>query len=178
VAVGSTGPAVLLSSTRLDADGTAVVTITDADGTVLGAWNGSDADGGLVAPGAYQIHVRWMDGANVKGEGSASLAVLPTGSSLLRSALVAPNPVGPTRAYVELDWTPDGRTDTVRWRLYDLAGELILQHEVSASATRDLWDLRSASGKAASGGVYLWEVEAINGGRMVERRVLKFVVVR
>jgi hypothetical protein len=179
VAVGSTGPAVYLSSTRLDADGTALVTITDADGDVLGAWNGIGADGGLVAPGAYQIHVRWTDGAGIhKADASASLAVLPTGSGLVRSARVAPDPVLASSPAVELRWTPDGRSDTVRWGLYDLAGELILQNEVSALAGRDVWDLRSSSGKAASGGFYLWEVEALTGGRMVERRVLKFVVVR
>jgi hypothetical protein len=178
VAVGSAGPWVLLSTTRLDADGTAVVVISDADGVVLGRWNGVHADGGPVAPGAYQVHVRWTQDGTAKADGSATLTFLPVSNALLRSALIGPNPVTPRDRSVRLFWTPDSRTDWVRGRLYNLAGELIVTQESPADLGSQTWDLDSTGGLPVSGGLYLWEVEALSSGKVLERRVLKFVVVR
>jgi hypothetical protein len=179
VAVSAYGQAISLSSSRLDTDGQQRVVIRDAAGTVLGSWDGTHADGGFVAPGAYRVVVRWTENGSDRAQSEADLAVLPAGSALLRTATVAPNPAGRdglNRAV--LCWIPDGRTDWVRGRLYNLAGELVLQHETPANLGRETWDLLSPGGLPVSGGIYLWEVEAISNGRVVERRVLKFVVVR
>jgi hypothetical protein len=93
---------------------------------------------------------------------------------------VAPNPAGrDASGRVSLRWVPDLKTALVRGRLYSLAGELIAQGEADALAGRLDWNLLVASGRAASGGIYLWQAEALSGeGLVLERKVLKFVVIR
>lgn len=169
----------MLSSDRLILDGSQVLSIHDSTGDLLGTWNGSPSEGGWVAPGAYVIRVVWTENENVLGRAQVGVVVQAAANALLRSALVAPNPAGGQGSQlVSLRWTPDGRTEWVRGRLYNLAGEYVHRGEVPANQGRQDWDLRSPSGEAVAGGVYLWHVEALSGGKVLERRVLKFVVVR
>jgi flagellar hook assembly protein FlgD len=174
------GQGLQLSTGVLQVDGVQVVSIRDADGNLLGEWNGLHADGGFATPGAYRIRVVWSEGGAELAQASIGLAVQPAGNALIRSVRVAPNPAGKDASgRVSLRWVPDARTATVRGRFYSLAGELISQDEAAATAGRLDWDLRAGSGRSVSGGIYLWQVEALSGeGLILERKVLKFVVIR
>jgi hypothetical protein len=132
----------------------------------------------MVSPGAYQIRVQWWEGDTLRGYAKIGLAVLLEGNALLRSAQVSPNPAGrAASSRVSVLWTPDALTDTVRGSIYNVAGELIARLEAPASAGRLDWSLVSVSGESVSGGVYLWNLEALAGNYVLERRTLKFVVV-
>ncbi len=174
------GPDLLLSSRQLQADGQAAIEIRDALGELLGRWDGAHADGGLVAPGAYRIRALWTENGAEKNKSDVAVAVLPAQNALLKSLVVAPNPAGRLGSeQVALRWVPDGKTDRVRGRIYNLAGELVSLGEAPAQDRRLSWGLRSPAGEAVSGGVYVWQTDAVDSaGRVLERRVLKFVVVR
>jgi hypothetical protein len=168
-----------LSTARLEVDGIGQVLIYDEQGRYLGAWNGVHADGGLAAPGAYRIQAQWSDASGPLAQQSVGMLLLPRSSALLLSLLVAPNPAGRDgRDLASLRWIPDGRTQWVRGSIYNVAGERVQAHEVLASQGRIDWNLRTPGGETVSGGVYLWEVEAVDVfGRVFERRAVKFVVV-
>jgi hypothetical protein len=172
--------ALSLSSPTLSVDGQAQVQLYDSAGRLLGAWNGVASDGGLAGPGAYRIHAAWSENGTVQAQKDAMLMVQPQSSALLKSLLVAPDPAGRNGGeLVSLRWIPDGKTVWIRASIYNLAGERVQSGEVLAAQGRADWGLRSPSGQAASSGIYLWEVEAVDGsGRVLERRGVKFVVLR
>jgi hypothetical protein len=178
-AVVSLGTAVLTSAPVLFADGGQSILFHDEAGNLLGAWDGLHSDGGFVSPGAYRVQAKW-NGNGTGVELWSAFSVLPSGSQLARSLVVAPNPAGgPGQAFAQLRWIPDTRSALVKASIYNVAGELVMTNAVDAGAGRMAWDLRTPSQLAVADGIYVWQVTVLDaGGRAIDRKVLKLAVMR
>ncbi len=165
---------------QLLADGTALARIRSADGSLNIGWDGSGDDGRLVPPGIYIIRVQWfaLDKPVIETH-SASIAVIPSTNGGLSTLTVAPNPAGGGNGLVQFNWTPVARSAAIRFRVYNIVGELVHDWQVDAKPGFTTWDLRSPSGQSLANGVYIVAAQALDGGgASVERVIRKLAVVR
>lgn len=165
---------------KLLADGTALLRVRSADGSLDIPWDGLAPDGRFVAPGIYLIQVKWsaLDKPVVESR-TASVAVIPSPNSGLSTLVVAPNPAGAGGAPVRFVWTPSARAAALRFRVYNIAGELVRDWQVSAAPGFTTWDLRSPAQQPIADGIYVVAAQAFDhGGVGMERVVRKLAVVR
>ncbi len=138
-------------------------------------WDGTNNQGQLVQSGSYTVQLL-ADGSN----GSTTLAdsqvtVVERGGDLLSGLLAAPDPaVWGQAAFVEIRFQAPAGTQ-VTGRVYDMAGELVANLDNGANPEELVLPL---NGKGLAGGVYVVAVTARAPWGTVERRILKFALVR
>jgi hypothetical protein len=142
-------------------------------------WNGTNGQGQQVQSGSYtaQLAVSHDNGAAVTVD-TASITVLNTAQGLLSGAVLAPNPAslqGLGKGGGSTLFLNTASGVQVVGRLYNLAGELVLQSTNDMAPNKLQLDLGS---HALSSGVYILSVTAQAPWGTVERKNFKMVVIR
>jgi hypothetical protein len=102
--------------------------------------------------------------------------VVPVADQLGQSLIAVPNPAD-GKLPLQLRWVPSSRAALVTGRVYNLAGELVYQKAVDASAAAMDWSLRSPNGSPITDGIYVWDVEVRDSNNRVIERLRKKVAV-
>ncbi|MDI7247746.1 MAG: S8 family serine peptidase [Bacillota bacterium] len=131
--------------------------IAEVDNTGSYAW---DVSG--LAPGEYTLRVAARD-----GKFETAKTVKFTTTRILGPIALGPNPAK-THVNIYLDLPADGTV-----RIYDIAGRLVFQQDVSKETGSVVWDLTTGGGPVASG-LYLVLVTTDDGSvRAVERLIVQ-----
>jgi hypothetical protein len=170
--------ALRVSSDPFEADGTSVLTVTSAVGDFSATWNGYASDGMKADPGAYMVEAQYtqIGKPDVESTQVARFSLIWTAGDTLSAAILAPNPASGDN--VRLFWTPKPGF-TIRAKIYDVAGELILVQLEDAGVGFKDWHMTTASNQKAAAGVYIWALELLDPrGQVVDRGFKKLVVMR
>lgn len=136
-------------------------------------WDGRNGSGAVVTSGHYQIGVHWEDGQGKSMD--ISQGVLVNGGGVSEGEITAsPNIIGGSNSFTTTFKIASGTARSLRVRLYTMAGESVKTLEGTPGSNQATWD---AAGIAS--GIYLADVEVLgSGGGVVQRRLLKVVVLR
>jgi hypothetical protein len=165
-----------LSSDPFVATGSNVLTISSAAGDFSAIWNGTDSDSNRAESGAYIVEAKYTqigkpDAVSVQ---TARFSLIWSADQTLSSAILAPNPA--SGDFVRLFWAPKPGF-TIRAKIYNVAGELILIQIEDAGVGFKDWRMNTASNQSAAPGVYIWALELIDSrGQVVDRGFKKLVV--
>jgi flagellar hook assembly protein FlgD len=176
--VPGTPEPVYLADNPFIADGVQSAVVRSASGNVQWVWNGKESGGALMQPGVYILQSQWqsLSDPGLKEVADTSFTILSQ-ASLVRRMILAPNPAG-SQGEARLIWPPDARADRIGARVYNLAGELVMEREVPSVEGSMTWNMRSHTGQLISNGTYVWAVEVLGSqGQVVERGMLKMAVV-
>ncbi len=154
------------------ADSNNKVTLTYGQGaTDFVTWDGTDARGRIVASGTYQIVVeRQLAGAKPSTQ-TTSISIIKAFSSPLAEAIAAPNPVLKSD-FVDLLAPNLGLGGWMWAKVYNMAGELVVQAQGTSPRLRVTW-----AGKKLAGGTYLIRLEAQDAVGGFETKLLKVALV-
>jgi hypothetical protein len=139
-------------------------------------WDGTNNQGQRVDSGTYTVQLE----SGTMGGGSTviattSVTVINAGDSVLAGAVVGPNPDTSADPVIWLR-APNAPAGTLLTaRLYNVAGELIMESRNDLQPDRLSFDTGS---RPVSGGVYVMSVTAVAPWGQVERHNFKLVVVR
>ena len=144
-----------------------------SEGTVV-PWDGRDSGGALAPNGAYTIRaVSTMPDGREK-QAWATFTLFRPYKSLIVAALLVPNPAS---SVAWVGFSLASTTATVRVKVYNVAGELLLEGTLPGTARFFKWDLRNRQGSRVADGLYVIALEAEDSatGRR-DRKMLKLAV--
>jgi uncharacterized repeat protein (TIGR01451 family) len=144
-----------------------------SDGTVV-SWDGLDSGGNPAPNGSYTVRAvsRLPDGREKAVW--AGFTLFRPYKSLIVNAILVPNPA---TSVAWVGFSLASTTAEVRVRVYNVAGELIVEGLLPGTARAFRWDLRNRQGVRVADGLYVIAVEAADAatGRR-DRRILKLAV--
>lgn len=136
-------------------------------------WKGLNDAGAVVAPGTYTLVLATSDpGQTVTRDVKTVVVLTAPGGLGLGAVHAVPQPLGKGPLTVVFNPLPAG--DTVWARVFNLAGERVLQGRADAATGRV--ELGSAPGLAS--GIYIISVDWMHGAGLRERRLAKLAVTK
>ena len=132
------------------ADGSSVLDITDANGNIIGVWNGRDDNGNMVFPGTYRVQVVTNNTYFVIN----NIAVITEDS--LATAVVKVHYSNNSIEFFGVDAVWE------KVKIYDIDAELIKILYPAPGMNSATWDMTTVSGAKASSGIYIAVVELNN----------------
>ncbi len=157
---------------------------TDVDGTVAG-WSWNFGDGGTstaknpthtyTKAGTYVVTLVVTDNDGAKSAPiTKQIAVGQPGTEVVTHAY--PNPVA-TRATISYI-LPTGATAPTIY-VYDIAGNLVYEHALTAGASTYSWDLTTTAGNALPNGLYFYMITAKDAtGKGIHSAIFKLLIQR
>jgi len=146
--------------------------IRNAEGDVLGTWNGKDTSGLTVSTGVYTVVAGTVDINGAEFIYTENIDVI----------VDAPNNISALSIYVDPSFVQiDGSAVNLEWyriKIYNIKGELVKNYfPTDVSSISYAWDMKTQSGDRASFGLYVAVIEykdATTG--LISRKVEKFVI--
>jgi len=168
----TTGETVQFTDTSVDSDGTVESWAWDfGDGTTSTAANPTHT---YMAAGTYTVSLVVTDD---KDADSAEVTKEITVSGPERTVIYSyPNPASTQASIVY--YLPTGATDPVL-RIYNIAGALVFEHDLTVGESPYVWDLKSTGGTDQPNGLYLCVVVAKNAsGGAIKSPTFKLLIAR
>lgn len=138
------------------------------------AWDGKDAEGNLVSSGTYTVQLVSQTAGNSVQVATTEVAVIATGGSVVDGAFAVPNPVGASSNGFDVFCPGAAAGSVIVGRMYDLAGELVLETNNSSMTTMIRFSFGS---RPIAGGVYLIELTGTAPWGRVDHKTVKVVVI-
>lgn len=141
-------------------------------------WNGTNNNGTIVDNGVYYVQIVNVDANGYETVATANFTVLHNGYEVINNVKVVPNPLN-IQNTDRLLITFDAMSGTkVVARIYNLAGELIVDLENSTSAPNELrWNLMTGVDNVSSG-LYIAVIRARTETGLQKIITVKFTIIR
>jgi len=144
-------------------------------------WDGKNSFGDLVASGLYEVQLEVKDESGYTVFSTQTITVLNNGSREILGEIKAfPNPsyIGEEEeGTIRIQWTGIGE-GTVTVRIYNIAAEMCAKITSRIQDGHADWNVKNMANSRMAGGYYVAVIEANEKGGMMERRIVKLVVVR
>ncbi len=146
--------------------------------TILGSpvtlsWDGTGSSGAYLTAGRYFVEGHWT-GAQGGEQTLVQTFTIASGRPDREKVTVGPNPVRLSQGQAQaLFQGPTGAQDTLRVKIYDLAGELVGEIQGATGANSAAWDASTVAT-----GIYLAVVEIKPPTGGIQRQILKLGVIR
>jgi hypothetical protein len=153
------------------------ISVTTAGGTVPEYWDGLTDHGLPVNSGMYTVQLVSVVGGQATVVATRSVQVIKgtDPSNVLSSAVIGPNPAGPTDKAIYLRFDPTGlQGRQPRVELFNLAGEKVAEGVRGSSPDQ----IEITGGRSLSGGIYVCRFELLSEGMLYRARSLKVAVIR
>lgn len=141
-------------------------------------WNGTNNNGFIVNNGVYHVQIVNVDINGYETVATANITVLRSGYEVINNVRVIPNPLNIEKTD-RLLITFDAMAGTkVNARIYNLAGELIVDLDNSSAAPHELrWNLLTGV-ESISSGLYIAVIRAQTDTGLQKIITVKFTVIR
>ncbi len=158
--------------------GSSPIDIEYAPGAVV-QWDGKNDGGRLVDSGVYEVRVELNSGSGYYTSAAKKITVLNSGNADWISGFKSfPNPVYVNPAagrFINIAWA-SAASGKIRADIYNEAGELVRGLEGTIQSGSMQWNLKTATDKPVSVGVYVAVVRAIKDTGEIKMETLKFSV--
>lgn len=141
-------------------------------------WDGTNSAGKLLSNGSYEMQVASVDGSGSITTISKTIVVLnERGAGFISGFVSYPSPYEGNTPYITFQWQGAG-TGRAVIRIYNMTGELVRVLRCGFEDMQVHWDAKTADGQAASRGIYIGVIEAMDDDGRIERLSVKFAIMK